>query len=554
MDKSLLVAVFVPTTDASGTDYKGREGAIATGYPAAPDLILTARHPFHPDPPTFRDQRYPVKVRWHYHRQHPGADQHGWIPLADDAMLWPGTPELDAVLLRCPRPQGAVGWGIVSEEPPTDDMNWVSEGFPRASVYDALRNPSSFGGACFSKAPSEHYFELSALAPPEDEEDWRGASGMPIFVGRRLLGVAQRVPRKFGAERLHATPCRKLLADEQFRDVLGFDNRQIQVAEVQRKLAKRLTPVSVAALAQALEAEEKLTGLDPADQAEELAKCVLESDIRLAIGALRRAHRELAEQNGQEVAVPLAQAACLVIPSLFDQGVIRHAKAAQDLALVPLPAGTRTVAEIIMAGVDGRETLFRARENEDDQPAGELNLPLHPEGGIRVDPSASQAFHIRRKLDPGAEAIRRVRTAIDDYLLGTFARPEPGAPARERDERILLTGDLLEDRRRDTGQTFYIILYLPEDPKERQPIEALVRGLKRDYKAIAFLGLDPAFRQERADRKLVDPLCRMLPLKAPRSQNQGFRNHENAASSPRRVIAPAGTATGPGAGPRLPSA
>ncbi len=515
MDKSLLVAVFVPTTDAVGTDHKGREGAIATAYPVAPDLILTARHLFHPDPPAFRDQRYPVKVRWHYYRQHPDADPHGWIPLPEDAMIWPGTAELDAVLLRCPRPPGAVGWGIVSEEPPTDDMNWVSEGFPRASAYDALRSPSSFAGACFSKAAGEHYFELSALAPPEAEEDWRGASGMPIFVGRRILGVAQRVPMKFGAERLHATPCRKLIADPQFRDALGFDDRQAQIAEVRRKLTKHLAAASVTSLAQALEAEEQLTGLEPADQAQALARCLLESDIRLAIDALRRAHRQLVEESGQEVAASLVEAARLVVPSLFDQGVIRHAKGAQDLALVPLPAGTRTVAEIIMAGVDGREARFRARESEDDQPAGELNLPLHPEGGIHVDASASQAFHIKRKLDPGAEAIRRVRTAIDDYLLGTFARPEPGAPARERDERILLTADLLEDRRRDTGQTFYIIFYLPEDPKERQPIEALVHELKRDYKAIAFLGLDPAFGQERADRRLVDPLCRMLPLKAP---------------------------------------
>jgi hypothetical protein len=511
MDKSLLVAVFVPTTDASGTDYKGLEGFIATGYPVAPDLILTARHLFHPDPPTCRDQRYPVKVRWHYYRQHPEADKHGWIPLADDAMVWPGTPELDAVLVRCQRPQGVVGWGVISEEAPTDDMNWVSEGFPRASVYDVLRNPSSFGGACFSKAPGEQYFELSALAPPEDEEDWRGASGMPIFVGRRLLGVAQRVPRKFGAERLHATPCRKLLANSQFRAALGFDDRQALVSKVRRRLAERLTPASVVSLAQAFDVEAELAGLEAAQQADTLAQRLLDSDIRFALGALRKAHRELAEEKGQEVAGALVEVALLVVPTLFDQGVIHHAKAAQDMTLVPLPAGTRTVAEIVMAGVDGRAAHFRARESEDHQPEGDLSLPLHPEPGIGGDASIALAGHLKRKLDPGAEAIRQLRTSIDDYLLGTFARPEPGAPVRERAERILLSADLLEDRRRDTGQTFYMVFYLPNDATERQSMETLVHELKRDYKAIAFLGLDPAFRQERADRKLVDPLCRMLP-------------------------------------------
>ena len=516
MDKSLLVAVFVPTTDAAGTDHKGHEGTVATGYPVAPDLILTARHPFHPEPPVFRDERYPVKVRWHYHRQHPNADPQGWVTLArdEDAMVWPGTAELDAVVLRCPRPQGAVGWGIVSEEQPTDDMTWVSEGFPRASKYDALRHPSSFGGKCFSKASSENYFELSALAPPEAEEDWRGASGMPIFVGRRLLGVAQRVPMKFGAERLHATPCRKLLADQRFRDALGFDDRQARLDQAQSQLAEVLTSAAAEALAEALGITADLSGLDPPERTGRVAQRLLETDIRRAITALRKAHQALTKTAGQEAAKPLVDAARLVVPALFDQGVIRHAKATQDLALVPLPAGTRTVAEIIMAGVDAREARFHPREYEDHQPEGELSLPLHPEQGIGGDASAALAGHLKRKLDPGAEAMKKYRAPIDDYLLGTFARPEPGAPARELAERILLTADLLEDRRQDTGQTFYMVFYLPEDPAERQAIEGVVHELKRDYKAIAFLGLDPAFQQERADRKLADPLCRMLPLKA----------------------------------------
>ena len=64
MEKSLLVAVFVPTTDAAGTDRGGARGVIGTGYPVGPDLILTARHLLNLEP---RDTRYRLKVRWHYH-------------------------------------------------------------------------------------------------------------------------------------------------------------------------------------------------------------------------------------------------------------------------------------------------------------------------------------------------------------------------------------------------------------------------------------------------------------------------------------------------------
>jgi len=63
-----------------------------------------------------------------------------------------------------------------------------------------------------------------------------------------------------------------------------------------------------------------------------------------------------------------------------------------------------------------------------------------------------------------------------------------------------------------------MVFYLPNDPKERAPVEELVDELRRDYAALAFLGLDPDFDQEQADQDFADPLCRMLPLEDP---NQG---------------------------------
>ena len=525
MDKSLLVCVYVPTTDAAGTDYHGGQGQIGTGYPVGPDLILTARHLLDPAGPDRRDIRYPIQVRWHYHREHRehrDADPDGWIAIRDDAVICPEAADLDAMLLRCPRPERALGWGIVSEEAPTDHTPWSSEGFPNAGDYQGLRHPCSFGGTCFSKAPAENYFELEAAAPPQAEDDWRGASGMPIFVGRRIVGVAQRVPRKFGAERLHATPCWKLRADPRFREALGVDDRQRRVAQARRELATLLAAHvgGLAALAAALDRESELVGLaDAAAKANRLAAVVLEeTDIRRAIEALRKAHRTLLAEAGPQASEPLVTAACLVVPALFDQGVILHAKGMQDVALVPLPAGTCTAAELIMAGVDGRPTWFRARVHEHDRPAGALSLPLHPEGGIGVDAGLALAEHLGRKLSPGREVLQGLRTAIDDYLLNIYANPEPTAP-RRRADLIRLASQELAMLRKDMDQTLYMIFPLPDDPAERAPIEALVADLKRDYHAIAFLGLDPGVSQELADRELLGPFCRMLPLKPPAPGN-----------------------------------
>lgn len=522
MDKTLLVMVFVPTTDAADTDHHGRQGQIGTGYPVGPDLILTARHLLDPAPPERRDTRYPIKVRWHSYRMHPQAGPDGWVAIPDAAVICPECEALDAMLLRCPRPDGAIGWGILSEEAPTDQMQWSSEGFPDAGDYEGLRHPCSFGGTCFSKAPTEDYFELVAAGPPEGEGDWRGASGMPIFVGRRILGVAQQVPRRFGAARLHATPCWKLAADQRFRDALGLDERKVRVTKARHALVKLLTahPSALAALAEVLDDETDLTGVtDPRDRADRVVTRLLETDLRCAIPALRRAHLALLSEVGAQEADPLVSVACTVVPALFDQGVVLHTKGLMySPVLVPVPAGTRTVAELIMAGVDGRAARFRPRVDENHQPSGELSLPLHAEQGIAGNAGVALAAHLERKFDPGRTAVEQpgtpLRTLVDDYLLTEFRRSEPGGPVRDQAQRIQLAADLLEARARDRGWTYYMVFSPPEDTGERQAIEALVEELKRDYKAIAFLGLDPAFSQERADHQLVDPLCFMLPLKA----------------------------------------
>jgi len=512
-DKSLLVMVFVPTLGAAARDRDAPRGVIGTGYPVGPDLILTARHLLDLEP---RDPSRPISVRWHYHRTHPDADPNGWIAIPEAAVICPEAADLDAMLLRCPRPDAARGWGIVSEVPPANEMQWTSEGFPDAGDYEGLRHPCSFRGDCFSKAAEENYFELAADAPPQADDDWRGASGMPIFVGRRILGVARQIPRRFGAARLHATPCWKLLRDQGFRQALGFEERKARVTKLRCALIKALDryPSSLAALAKALGQRDELPApTDLSQRADRLAERLLDTEIAAAIAALRTAHRALKKEAGAAAAEPLVTAACQVVPVLFDHGVpLPTTGVLESPVLVPLAAATLTVAELIMAGVEGREALFRPRAHEDDQPAGRLSLPLHPEQGIGAAPALALAEHLGRKLDPGAQAIQGLRTAIDGYL-GTFVRTDPGAPRRAPQETIQLAADLLKARRRDEEPAYYMVFFLPEEADERERIEGLAADLKRDYQAIAFLGLDPAFSRERADRNLVDPLCRMLPLK-----------------------------------------
>lgn len=522
MDKSLLIAVFVPTTNEREEDFKGEIGERATGYPVGKDLILTARHVLYPKPPNRRDSRYRVAIRWHYFRSGDDAD---WIEISDGDIVWESRGELDAALIRCRRPPDAVGWGIVSHERPRDGTQWISEGFPRATKYGNRRNPSSFIGKVYSKAPNEPYFELTVDTAPEDEEGWKGVSGMPVFVDHKILGVVRSVPPNFNAKKLHTTPLWKLLEDDRFREWIGDDKQAAHFKKTRSKLIElcQRSPDARDAIQRELpDVADKMIGLDEGRKVEGLVEHLLKTDIRTAIQALRDAHRSLCEDDGggeqnRCATDTLAALSQLLVPALYDYGVVRWVGSQRGdgrAALILLPACTKTVAEIIMAGADGRAARFRHREDEDDQPEGVLNLPQIPEGGIdadNVEVRTALLRHLSRKLDPGeCETFRR---AVDDYLLATFPRRARGGLERTLEERIKLTADLLESKRRDSGQTFYMLFDLPKDDAGQNAMRAMVASLKRDYPALAFLCLDDSGEREREEMKLVDPFCRMLPLK-----------------------------------------
>ncbi len=470
MDKLLLVAVFVPTTNERGEDFKGEIGERATGYPVGKDLILTARHVLYPKPPNRRDSRYPVAIRWHYYRSGDDAD---WIEISDDDIVWESQGELDAALIHCQRPPDAVSWGIVSRDRPRDGTQWISEGFPRAAKYDNRRNPSSFIGTVCSKAPTEPYFELTVETAPEGEEGWKGASGMPVFVNGKILGVVRSVPPNFSAKKLYATPTWKLLEDENFCKRLYGDEQVRRVGGVKGKLAKMLggSREAVVALSEQkpLGIGDEMVGLDDGQRANWLAGRLLQTDIRTVISTLRAAHRSLCEEDSdradpsRRAADILVKVSQVIVPALYDYGIVHWVGSHREdgsAALVPLPVSTITVAEIIMAAVDGRETKYYPRQHEEDQPLAELNLPYPPECGIFANlEKTTQAAHehLRRKQCLEEEATK-FRHQIDDRLFALY-KPGPGEPEiKLTKQRIQAIANQLRRTQRDKGVTFYSLL------------------------------------------------------------------------------------------------
>ncbi|MCI5119974.1 MAG: caspase family protein, partial [Candidatus Electrothrix sp. AUS4] len=208
MNKNLIVTIFVPSTGQE------KRGKIGTGYPVAEDLILTSRH-------VIDGESGEIQVRWHYYADKK-TSSNGWIILSVDDIVWKGEGELDAVLLRCPRPEKARGqrWGRVADKKPPLHKSWQSLGFSSATQYANVRDPDDVSGITETMADHAEHFVLNVTSSPENPAMWKGASGMPVFVDNEILGVVGKAPKNFGARKLYAVPSWKMLKDEKFRKLI----------------------------------------------------------------------------------------------------------------------------------------------------------------------------------------------------------------------------------------------------------------------------------------------------------------------------------------------
>jgi hypothetical protein len=289
MRKSLLVEIFVPTLDDRGGDGGGSVGAIGTGYPVAHDVILTARHVI--DQPD-RDDNYPIAVRWYdYPDAGPSA---GWFDLKREDVIW-RKDEVDAVLLRCPRPPAVERYpGMLSAEAPPQGDGWHSAGFPAAAKRADRRAPANFAGKMHSMSPSWQYFEVDVDASPDNEKGWKGASGMPVFSRGKIFGVAKEVPLHFSSKKLHVVPAFRLLEDEDFAKKIGYAAQK----DVRRIFEEKLTALfrgSPEAIEFLRRPGHLLAGvhLPPRDMARRVACALLDRPMEEVINGLAVAHEKM---------------------------------------------------------------------------------------------------------------------------------------------------------------------------------------------------------------------------------------------------------------------
>ena len=479
-EKDLLIEIHVKAND-------GREKNF-TGYPVAPGRILTARHGLLSD--VAADAKI-IKLRWH--ELDAQDERRRWRPAT---VIWEDGP-LDAALLQCDFPDGLTGYGWLSDQPPRETnppTRWASAGIARAGDKSKTASGSfDFHGNVYSAASNKLRFDIGVEDGASEAAYWTGSSGMPIFVERRIIGVAMSCDEATEARRFKASPVRLMLRDPEFRKAIGYDSWEKRRKEARAALLDCLVtsgPVR-AALGEALEIgpRDDPKDWDPKDWAGALADKLLETEIDEAIQSVYQAQTRLGQRCRAEDRIALCEVMGLILPVRYDEGVIDCARTRCSMpedVFLELPAGIVTVAEVIMAGIYGRPARFKPLRDRNMFPEGAYALPESPESGFDSDGAAlgrNSHAHLCNKLLAGEES------PFDAFMVSSFVKEATvyRADGVKEHELMGMAADELEHRATYRKCRYYFILKLSDRGAGHPPELVAVKNLKSRYPFLDFV-------------------------------------------------------------------
>lgn len=372
--KDLLVAIWTPTTDG-----KGETG---TGFPIAPDLVMTARHVVCPKN---RDLARSIEINWWHSKE-------DWkkVESDDTAVVWQ-CEKYDVAVLKVQRPRDREGVVSLAPKKPVDHASWASAGFSRADVRDGIQYAGSFCGIVMSMAEGDRFFEITAEAPPAVEGGWKGASGMPIVVDGRLLGVCSELPPGYEGRKILVSPIWKLWQKDEYhpslQDILPFSHF---VAQFKGKLVDEMRRMQIR------DEDLKYIFHEIMDRridfslpcGEEKFDILVDSILNLRPEQVFRKFSAYTHGVNSDRYIAISRFMQTVAPFLFavnGTDVMKLVAAARSggVLVTDIPIGTHTMAEILVAASQERPVQFLQRRQEYDLPVGAKLIPIKPIVGNR---------------------------------------------------------------------------------------------------------------------------------------------------------------------------
>lgn len=457
--------------------------SLSTGVPLSRRYVLTTGHGV----PKPGDKKRQAEVRFVADFHH----EHSWR-LAKT--VWHGGDVLDAALLEIAEVTNLYPCFYTSVLPDTTTA-WEGAGFPAASkiTEGELAGEREPKGLCGKYLPGGNLksreLDLTVESPPKIPGKWAGISGTPVFCESKLIGILKSYPEAFEGHRLSALPMRRLLENDDFRKLLGYDEREKERVRKQAQIELLLTN-SKNVLA-ALCAQPALQNQLPQPHAVAAALMVMEFEefIHTVFKAsLAESVRDgKARQTIEEILGEL-------LPWLFDKDMIASMQSNLSTGmLVNLPVATETIAEIIMAGYERRPALYHKPVTSDQYPLGAPLIEVPPECGFtpqKHDEATAFDLHLFKKF---ASADFQGKRTLDVKTLRVLVNGEL--------RHIAKFGKLIHPRDYPVPFRCYFICM----PKNEQDLATFL-SLQSEYPELIFIILNDepqVLVKEREQSKLL---------------------------------------------------
>ncbi len=478
-----------------------------TGYLISQDLVLTAAHvvedadvvtvvydPVEPEsgprPPLEKPERCRATVRW---RGVENCDV-ALLALAAPVPFQVSSPRFVESGLDRLTPWESRGWAVAGEDEP----------MVRDSMVDLHGTASAF-------LPHQKRVQLTTEILTVAIDLWTGISGAPVFEGgaaRRLLGVVVEAPENF-KNVLEACPIADALRDEGFRRALGpkiaFERRQRLIHDVEGILGK--PPRRAAeAISECRPSWERRFSTDGAVGL--TAELLFSSDVGDVLVELNQAHQRLWATGGSDRAEARQVAAVVarIAPLLLQVGLLHALPDQSGGAFLRLPITTATVAELAVAGFDGRPSALRFREGE--FPDGLGRLPLPHEVGFDVDGE--------RALHAYSDHLEKSFLTPEDRDLLERLRKRPGGELAARERVFLLVDDELAFQAENGNQPMRrYLLYDDLFAKEHSGFLAELRRRMKSIHLVEMTGDDHP-----GERRISRPLRELLARDAAPAESE----------------------------------